>query len=184
MNINGMMNIHTLVDGMKEWMSHIEIDRDKYAIEIMPGFDQYPSYGKLAVKYENDVLFFINFYRKYGRTKDGHKCLYGMFSVRIQNEGADLLKGEKRTLNVNDRLNADYPSSNSNIVNALCELLPIRNEEKVERISSAFNIDANHIKFDTYRNRYVIDMPLKDLSFPQKKSYSGISQVHVTIYIS
>ena len=63
MNINGMMNIHTLVDGMKEWMSHIEIDRDKYAIEIMPGFDQFPSYGKLAVKYENDVLFFINFYR-------------------------------------------------------------------------------------------------------------------------
>lgn len=81
MNINGMMNIHTFVDGMKEWMSHIEIDRDKYTIEIMPGFDQYPSYGKLAVKHENDVLFFINFYRKYGRTEDGHKCLHGMFSA-------------------------------------------------------------------------------------------------------
>lgn len=184
LNVNGMMDIHPLVDGMKEWMSHIEIDKDKYAIEIMPGFDQYPLYGRVAIKYENEVLFFINFYQKYGKSKDGHKCIHGMFSVRVQNEGADLLKGERITLNVNDRLGADYPSSNSNIVKALCELLPIRDEEKVKRISSAFNIDANHIKFDTYRKRYVIDIPLKDLSFPQKEApqiyhkYMSLSTFH------
>lgn len=83
MNINSKMDIQPLVDGMKEWMSHIEIDKDKYAIEIMPGFDQYPSYGKVAIKYENEVLFFINFYQKYGKSKDGHKCIHGMFSLRV-----------------------------------------------------------------------------------------------------
>lgn len=63
MTINGMMTIQNFVDGMKEWMSHIEIDKDKYSIEVLPGFDSSPFYGRIAVKYERKILFYMIFFR-------------------------------------------------------------------------------------------------------------------------
>lgn len=172
MTFGGIITIQTFVDGMKEWMSHIEIDKDKYAIEILSGFDSYPLYGRIAVKYVNRILFYVNFFKKYGRSVKGKKIINGVFTLTIKNEGIDFYQGKRLTLNVNDKLDAYYNGKKTGIVEALCELLPIRNEEKVETITTAFNISPDYIKLDTYRKRYVIDIAIPEFALTQSKAPS------------
>ena len=162
--------IQSMADGLRRWISHIEINKDKYDVEVLHSFDSYPSYGKIAVKYENRVLFYVNFYKKYRRSSDGKKTINACFTLSVYNEGADLYKGKRITLNVNDRLEVSYQGKNMNIAQALYELLPIRDENKVEKIASAFNIDFEHIKCDTYRKRYVIDIDIPELGNTKDKA--------------
>lgn len=167
MTIDGMMTIQNFVDGVKEWMSHIEMDKDKYSIEVMPGFDSYPFYGRIAVKFEAKILFYANFYRKYGRSSNGKKTINGVFTVSFLNEGLNLYRGEELTLNVNDRLETSYKGKNTNIAQALSDVLPIRDEGKVAKIASAFDISSEQIKFDTYKKHYVVDITIPELLKPQ-----------------
>lgn len=184
MTFDGKMTIQSFVDGMKEWMSHIEIDKDKYVLEVLPGFDSYPFYGRINVKYENKVLLYANFYKKYGRSEEGRKTINGVFTLSVWNEGLDFYQGKRMTLNVNDKLDAHYNGKNTNIVEALCELLPIRDEEEIKKIASAFSISPKLIKLDTYERRYVIDIEMPELAFSQKKApstyykYMSLSTFH------
>ena len=58
--------LDSLQEALMEWISHIEIDQDKYSVEIMPMECHDQMYGRLVVKYGTMTLFFVDFYKKYG----------------------------------------------------------------------------------------------------------------------
>ena len=134
--------IACLRDALMEWISHIEIDQDKYSVEMLPMECHHPMYGRLAVNYDTKLLFFVDFYKKYGRTNEGKRTVNGMFHIRIQDEGKDLLTpGDSMILQINDRFQVNYRGrQNVPIAQALMDVLPIRDEEKVGKIVEILGI--------------------------------------------
>ena len=161
MNFNGMDEIEPLKEGLEEWMSHIEIDKEKYAVDVMPGTYPGPIIGRLRVKYDDKTLFYINFFRLYGRSPEGKKTINGMITVRRRNDAEELTApGEKLTINVNDHLNANYLDKHGNIAQILQDILPIRDDNEVDKIVKTLDIKPTDIKMDTYNKRYVVDVPI------------------------
>lgn len=60
-------------------------------------------------EYDTITLFYVDFYKKYGRTKEGKRTVNGMFYVRIQDESEGLLLYEKNCMFANEiRHNSSY----------------------------------------------------------------------------
>ena len=161
--------LDSLQEALMEWISHIEIDQDKYRVEIIPMECHYPMYGRLVVKYGTTLLFFIDFYKKYGRTKDGKRTVNGMFHLRIQDEGKDLLTpGDSMVLQINDRFQVNYRGrQNVPIAQALMDVLPIRDEEKVGKIVDILGVKRENILFDSFEKKYIITSPIKEFDWQE-----------------
>ena len=169
-HLERQFTIEVLAEGFRRWMSAIEIDAEKYDLKILSGYKSPEDLGRLEVTYNQQRLFLVNFYRKYFRAETGKKGIRGMFTVRIMDEGADLMNpGEHICLNIDDRLGVNYSGKQTNIVAALQDVLPIRDEKQVERIVEVLGVKAEQIKMDTYQKRYVIDMPIPELDWQEDK---------------
>lgn len=163
---DGRPDIEIWEEGFKKWLSAIEIDREKYDVKIVPGFDRHPNLGKMVVTYDGKQLFDIHLYQKYGRNENGQRTICGMVTVSILDEGKMLMKpGEKLQLNIDDRGGVNYLGKQTYIVEALMDVLPLRDEEVVEKIVRALGVSSEHIKMDTYQKRYVIDTPIPELEW-------------------
>lgn len=163
---DGRPEIESLKEGFDKWMAAIEIDREKYDLKILPCYDQGQLLGRLEVTYEEKRLFDVNFYRKYRRTETGKKVICGMITICCADEGKDMTSpGDMILLNVNDRLETNYLGKQTNIAEALKNILPIRDEKDVKKIGDVFEIGIEHIKMDTYQKRYVIDTPVPELKW-------------------
>ena len=169
--LEGQFTIEALAEGFRKWMSVIEIDVEKYDLKILSGYKSPENLGRLEVTYNQQLLFLVNFYRKYFRTETGKRGVRGMITVRVMDEGADLMNpGEHISLNIDDRLGVNYSGKQTNIVAALQDVLPIRDEKQVERIVEVLGVRAEQIKMDSYQNRYVIDMPIPELDWQEDKA--------------
>lgn len=162
--------IESLQDALMEWISHIEIDQEKYSVDILPMECHYPMYGRLAVKYDTKPLFFVDFYKKYGRTKEGKRTINGMFYIRIQDEGKDLqTPGDSMILQINDRFQVNYRGrQNIPIAQALMDVLPIRDEEKVGKIVDILGVKREDILFDSFEKRYIVTSPIKEFDWQEE----------------
>ena len=150
--LEGQFTIEALAEGFRKWMSAIEIDAEKYDLKILSGNKALEELCRLEVTYNQQRLFLVNFYRKYFRTETGKRGVRGMFTVRVMNEGADLVNpGEHICLNIDDRLNVSYLGKQTNIVEALQDVLPIRDEDQVSRIVEVLGVRAEQVKMDTYQ---------------------------------
>lgn len=133
MTCDNRPEVEALELGFRKWMSAIEMDADKYDVKIVPGFDIYPNLGKLEVTYDNKLLFDVNFYRKYV-LENGKKAMCGILSIEVYDEGKMLISpGDKVHLDIDNRLGVSYQGTYTNIVKALQDLLPVRDEKDVER---------------------------------------------------
>ena len=83
-----------LKDILEQWIAYIEMNKDKYEVFIVQDKYQEPIYGKLEVRYNRKVLFFIVFYRKYKKLGNGKMKIFSMGNIRILNEGNELLNDE------------------------------------------------------------------------------------------
>lgn len=166
---SGKPMIESLKDSFDEWKSQIELNQEKYQIEIIPGNYDERVYGKIVVKYASQTLFYVLFYRKYYASSDGKRTICAMYSIRLLDEGKDLLdSNDALTLYVDDKLNVNYGNNNNiSIVTALMDVLPIREEDKVKRIVELLNVDSKDIIFDTYEKRYVINSPIDEFKWVQ-----------------
>lgn len=163
---DGRPEIESLKEGFEKWMAEIERDREKYDVQILSGFDKVPNLGRLEVTYEGKRLFGVNFYRKYSRSEDGRKAICGMITIGCADEGKEMTSpGDMIHLNVNDRLDVNYLGKQTNLAAALQDVLPIRDEDEVKKISDVFGIGSERIKMDTYQKRYVIDSLIKELNW-------------------
>ncbi|UKK62372.1 DUF2971 domain-containing protein [Prevotella communis] len=163
---DGKPDIEVWEEGFKKWLSAIEIDREKFKVKIVSGFDRLPNLGKMVATYDGKLLFDIHLYRKYGRSENGHRTICGMFTVSIQDEGKMLMKpGEKLQLNIDDKGRVNYMGKQTHIVEALMDVLPLRDEKVVKKIANALGVAPEHIKMDTYQKRYVIDTPIPELDW-------------------
>lgn len=162
--------IACLRDALMEWISHIEIDQDKYSVELLPMECHHPMYGRLAVNYDTKLLFFVDFYKKYGRTNEGKRTVNGMFHIRIQDEGKDLLTpGDSMILQINDRFQVNYRGrQNVPIAQALMDVLPIRDEEKVGKIVEILGVKRENILFDSFEKRYIVTSPIKEFDWQEE----------------
>ena len=161
-------DIEVWKEGFKRWLSAIEIDRGKFDVEVVPGYNRLPNLGKMVVTYDGKLLFDIHLYRKYGRSENGRRTICGMFTVSIQDEGMMLMKpGEKLQLNIDDKGGVNYLGKQTHIVEALMDVLPLRDEKVVKKIANALGISPEHIKMDTYQKRYVIDSPIPELQWKE-----------------
>ena len=162
--------IACLRDALMEWISHIEIDQDKYSVEMLPMECHHPMYGRLAVNYDTKLLFFVDFYKKYGRTNEGKRTVNGMFHIRIQDEGKDLLTpGDSMILQINDRFQVNYRGrQNVPIAQALMDVLPIRDEEKVGKIVEILGVKRENILFDSFEKRYIVTSPIKEFDWQEE----------------
>lgn len=158
--------IEALEQGFRKWMSAIEIDADKYEVKILPSRGGLPLLGRLEVTYGGERLFEVNFYKRDQRTEDGKKSVYAIFSVKYLDEGKELfLPGDGLHLNIDDYLRVNYLDKQTNIAVALQDVLPIRNEDDVKKIMDVFGVNAEQIKMDTYRKRYVVDAEIPELQW-------------------
>ena len=162
--------IESLQDALMEWISHIEIDQEKYSVEMLPMECHHPMYGRLAVNYDTKLLFFVDFYKKYGRTNEGKRTVNGMFHIRIQDEGKDLLTpGDSMILQINDRFQVNYRGrQNVPIAQALMDVLPIRDEEKVGKIVEILGVKRENILFDSFEKRYIVTSPIKEFDWQEE----------------
>lgn len=164
--LEGAFTIEVLEQGFRKWMSAIEIDADRFDVRIIPGFDDEPNIGRLEVTYDGKRLFDVHFYRKYKKSENGQRNVCSMFTVSILDEGKTLMApGEKLQLNVDDHFGVNYLGKQTDIVKALQDVLPVRDEEQVKRIMEVLDIGADRIKMDTYQKRYVIDSPIPELEW-------------------
>lgn len=178
--------IESLQDALMEWISHIEIDQDKYSVEMLPMECHHPMYGRLAVNYDTKLLFFVDFYKKYGRTNEGKRTVNGMFHIRIQDEGKDLLTpGDSMILQINDRFQVNYRGrQNVPIAQALMDVLPIRDEEKVGKIVEILGVKRENILFDSFEKRYIVTSPIKEFDWQEEEvptyfhKYISLSTFH------
>ena len=178
--------IACLRDALMEWISHIEIDQDKYSVELLPMECHHPMYGRLAVNYDTKLLFFVDFYKKYGRTNEGKRTVNGMFHIRIQDEGKDLLTpGDSMILQINDRFQVNYRGKqNIPIVQALMDVLPIRDEEKVSKIVDSLGVKRENVLFDSFEKRYIVTSPIKEFDWQEEEvptyfhKYISLSTFH------
>lgn len=178
--------IACLQDALMEWISHIEIDQDKYSVEMLPMECHHPMYGRLAVNYDTKLLFFVDFYKKYGRTNEGKRTVNGMFHIRIQDEGKDLLTpGDSMILQINDRFQVNYRGrQNVPIAQALMDVLPIRDEEKVGKIVEILGVKRENILFDSFEKRYIVTSPIKEFDWQEEEvptyfhKYISLSTFH------
>lgn len=169
--LEGQFTIEALAEGFRKWMSAIEIDAEKYDLKILSGYKSPEDLGRLEVTYKQQRLFLVNFYRKYFRTETGKRGIRGMITVRVMDEGADLMNpGEHICLNIDDHLGVNYSGKQTNIVAALQDVLPIKDGKQVERIVEVLGVKAEQIKMDTYQKRYVIDMPIPELDWQEDKA--------------
>lgn len=169
--LEGQFTIEALAEGFRKWMSAIEIDAEKYDLKILSGYKSPEDLGRLEVTYNQQRLFLVNFYSKYFRTETGKRAVRGMFTVRVMDEGADLMNpGEHICLNIDDHFGVNYSGKQTNIVAALQDVLPIRDEKQVERIVEVLGVKAEQIKMDTYQKRYVIDLPIPELDWQEDKA--------------
>lgn len=169
--LEGQFTIEALAGGFRKWMSAIEIDAEKYDLRILSGYKSPEDLGRLEVTYNQQRLFLVNFYRKYFRTETGKRGIRGMITVRVMDEGADLMNpGEHICLNIDDHLGVNYLGKQTHIVAALQDVLPIRDEKQVERIIAVLGVRTEQIKMDTYQKRYVIDMPIPELDWQEDKN--------------
>ena len=170
-HLEGQFTIEALAEGFWKWMSAIEIDAEKYDLKILSGYKSPEDLGRLEVTYNQQRLFLVNFYSKYFRTETGKRGVRGMFTVRVMDEGADLMNpGEHICLNIDDHLGVNYSGKQTNIAAALQDVLPIRDEKQVERIVEVLGVRAEQVKMDTYQKRYVIDMPIPELDWQEDKA--------------
>lgn len=166
MTYDGRPEIESWEEGFKKWLSAIEIDREKYDVKIVPGFDCHPGLGKMEVTYDGKLLFAICLYRRNGRNEKGQKTINAMFTVSIRDEGMVLMNpGEKLQLNIDDKGGVNYLGKQTNVVEALMDVLPLREEEVVAKIASTFDVSPEKIQMDTYQKRYVIDTPIPELKW-------------------
>lgn len=178
--------LDSLQEALMEWISHIEIDQDKYCVEIMPMECHDPMYGRLVVKYGTMPLFFVDFYKKYGRTMEGKRTVNGMFHIRIQDEGKDLLTpGDSMILQINDRFQVNYRGrQNIPIAQALMDVLPIRDEEMVSKIVNILGVKREDILFDSFEKRYIVTSPIKEFDWQEDEvptefhKYISLSTFH------
>lgn len=168
--MDGTFSIENYVEAFNEWLSQIETHREKYAVEVVPNSDKAPYIGKLAIRYEDKVLFYVNIHRRFIDSSK-LKVASAAFSLVAYNESALLLNpGEMNTIDVDDQLEYVKNGKRTNIVPTLQELLPIRKEDEVIKIENTFGVDGNHIKMDTYNKWYIIDIPIPELKWHQKSA--------------
>lgn len=166
MTCDSFPTFEDFLKGLNKWMSKIEIDADKYGIKLIPSTDTIKYLNRLEVIYNNSRLFDINYYRKYGRTPNQKRTVRGMITIGVQDDGRLLLEpGEELQLNINDRGEVNYLGKHTGLVDAIQDVLPIRDETKVKIISKAFGVDKNSIKMDTFQKRYVIDAHIPELDW-------------------
>lgn len=165
---DGMPTIESLKDGFNKWLSKIEIGREKYDVEMLSGLESESNIGQLEVRYEGQLLFDVNFYKKYRCIANGGRAICGMFTICCEDDGKTLTNpGEKIHLDVDDRLSVNYLGKQTNIAAALQDVLPIRDVDKVKKITKVFGISEEHVKMDTYQKRYVIDAPIPELQWKE-----------------
>lgn len=159
-----------LKDILEQWIAYIEMNRDKYEVSIVQNKYQEPTYGKLEVRYNRKVLFFIVFYRKYKKLDNGKMQIFSMGNIRIFNEGNELLNDEYGiTMFVNDKFGTNYGRfQNQHLFDALMNVLPLSDQEEVKRIVEVLNVKKEDISFDSYEKRYVIKSPINPLNWKQE----------------
>ena len=59
----------------------------------------------------------------------------------------------------------NYLGKQTHIVDALMDVLPLRDEKVVATIANTLGVSSEHIKMDTYQKRYVIDTPIPELEW-------------------
>lgn len=169
MQYDGQPDIEDLKQGFERWKLSIEINADRYDIKTLSVFDNAPNLGQLEVTYEGKKLFDVNFYKKYYRQEKGKKGVCGMFTVKCADDGKELTSpGEMICLNIDDHLGVNYLGKQTHIVDALQDVLPIRDERDVKKIMDVFGVSAAHIKMDTYQKRYVIDSVIPELQWKEE----------------
>lgn len=182
-HIEGQFSIEVLAEGFRKWMSAIEIDAEKYDLKILSGYKSPEDSGRLEVIYNQQRLFMVHFYRKYFSTEDGKRGVRGMFTVRIKDEGADLIDPGKRIcLNIDDHLGVSYLGKQTDIVEALQDVLPIRDDNQVNRIVEVLGVNAEHIKMDSFQKRYVIDLPIPELNWKEEQTPNRVYK-YVSLYV-
>jgi len=165
--MDGTFRIENYVDAFNEWLSHIETHRGKYHVDVVPGSSKAPYIGKLAIRYEDKVLFYVDIHRRFV-DQQKEKVEIAAFTLTVYDEGALLVApGKMKTIDVDDRLEYMKNGERTNIVPALQNLLPLRREDEVHKIVKAFGIDESHIKMDTYNKWYIIDIPILELKGSQ-----------------
>lgn len=158
------VSIKTLEQVFREWIAKIETDAGEYEVKCTPAPDPDKAYGKLEVTYRRQTLFYAVFYKKKVKTEEGKPAIQARITVRRKNEGDALLRpGEHLTLNIDDRWRVNYNGKQADLADALQDVLPVRDEEQVQRISDVLHIGPEHIRMDSYQKRYVVDMPIPEL---------------------
>jgi hypothetical protein len=170
LRFDGLYNLANYVEAFNEWLSHIETNREKFAVEGVPDSDKDPYIGKLAIRYEDKVLFYVNIHRRFSSLSK-EKVASAAFTLVAYNESALLLNpGEMKTIDIDDQLEYFKDGKRTNIVPSLQNLLPIRREDEVHKIEEVLGVDGKHIKMDTYNKWYIIDTPFHELKWHQKSA--------------
>lgn len=163
------VSILTLERIFRKWIAKIEMEADAFDVKTTPAPDPERAYGRLEVTYRHKALFYVNFYKKYFRTEEGKRAIQGMVTVRRRNDGDALLRpGEHLTLHVDDHWYVNYNGKQAHLVDALQDVLPVRDEEQVQRISEVLHVGPEHIKRDSYQKRYVVDISLPALQWKEE----------------
>lgn len=163
--------IESLQEGFNKWISKIERDKELYEVSIVPGNFHHPFYGRLVVKYKNRVLFYIDFYKGYERDKNT-KRIFGTLQLRVADERKDILPIDQNLIIgvslANSALYANYNcNQNVSIAKMLEDILPLKDQKKVDRIIEILDIPSEEIIFDTYEKRYVITSSIDMLKWQQ-----------------
>lgn len=163
--------IDILKEFINKWISKIELNQSSYKVEII-NQDSKKQYNELIVTYKSKTLFNILFYKGYSQDEFGKSQVSGMFILKVLNEGQKLLdSGKDITLYINNKFQVNYNDKyNVPLGKALMDVLPLREEDKVDEIIQILGIKSEDILFDSYEKRYIITSPINEFNWKQEES--------------
>lgn len=164
---------------VNQWISMIEMNKERFGIVKFNNELHKQIYCKLAVKYDEKILFYIIYYRHYVVGK-GKSEICAFSNIEIPKEGNVLFDdGCAEVIYISD----ENLSTISIICSELMRILPLREQYKVDRIAEVFNISPSDILFDSLKKRYVIKSLRDVFSWSQdKKPKTFYKYISLSVY--
>ena len=160
-NIN--MTFEELYKTLQERIALIDPVSGVFTLEVQRNDEKFGAIKVLC----DDVLFVtFNYIVTNDRTCDGHRQLRSMITLRVWNDSRWYSeKLERPVVNVGNNGLCWYNGLNDRIpvLQMLDDVLPIANKDEIQQIEDEFKnhqISISGCNFNTYNNRYEIDMDL------------------------
>lgn len=112
----------------------------------------------VTISYNGKPFFSFNYFVSNSWTPDGKRVVRGICTITIKNDSRWFFEKEAApSINIDEYLRYDDGQYYNNLDELFDKYLPIRKEEKVDRIKNEFHkigIELDDVKFNTYDNRY------------------------------